>query len=40
MEEQNDKPPVFKTWGSWYFLLLIFLILQIVLFVYFTKYFA
>ncbi len=40
MQEQNDKPPVFKTWAAWYMLVLIFLVLQIVLFIYFTKYFS
>lgn len=40
MQEQNDKPPVFKTWRAWYALVLIFLVLQIALFIYFTKYFS
>lgn len=40
MQEKDEKPPVFKTWSAWYGLIFIFLVLQIVLFVYFTKYFS
>jgi len=36
----EDKPPLFKSWTSWYYLVVGFLILQIVLFAMFTKYFA
>lgn len=40
MSEEGNKPPVFKTWSAWYWLVVIFLVLQIVLFMYFTKYFS
>ncbi len=36
----EEKPPLFKSWTSWYYLVIVFLILQIVLFAMFTKYFA
>ncbi len=36
----EDKPPLFKNWTSWYYLVIGFLILQIVLFAMFTNYFA
>ena len=41
MKEANpDKSPVFKSWNGWYVLVIGFLIAQIVLFYFFTKYFA
>ncbi len=40
MEEHNDKPPVFRSWAAWYWLVALFLIVQIVLFVFFTNYFS
>jgi hypothetical protein len=36
----EDKPPLFKRWTSWYYLVIGFLIFQILLFAMFTKYFA
>jgi hypothetical protein len=36
----NDKVPVFKKWEHWYLLVIGFLLLQVVLFYMFTKYFA
>jgi hypothetical protein len=35
-----DKPPIFKSWNGWYITVLIFLLLQIMLFQLFTKYFS
>jgi hypothetical protein len=39
MNEQ-EKVPVFKKWSHWYMLVIGFLILLIILFYLFTKYFA
>lgn len=36
----NDKVPLFKKWGRWYLLVIAFLVLLIVLFYFFTKYFS
>jgi hypothetical protein len=36
----EDKPPLFKNWTGWYYLVIGFLILQIVLFAIFTNHFA
>ncbi|MGZ3956786.1 MAG: hypothetical protein ACXVBT_02815 [Flavisolibacter sp.] len=40
MEPQKDKPPIFKTWTSWYVLVIGFLAILILLFYLFTKTFA
>jgi len=40
MDDQKDKVPFFKTWTSWYVLVVGFLILLIVLFYWLTKTFA
>lgn len=37
---EPDKVPVFKKWSRWYLLVIGFLMLQIILFFLFTKYFA
>ena len=39
-DDQKDKAPFFKSWNYWYVLVIIFLIVQIVLFYLFTKTFA
>ena len=36
----NDKAPFFRGWNGWYILLILFLLLQIVLFYFITKRFA
>jgi hypothetical protein len=36
----NDKAPLFKNWNRWYFLVIAFLLLLILLFYLFTKYFG
>jgi hypothetical protein len=36
----NDKPPLFKNWTSWYVLVILFLVLLIFLFNLFTKKFS
>jgi Mg2+ and Co2+ transporter CorA len=36
----NEKVPVFRKWSHWYALVIIFLVLLVVLFYFFTKYFA
>jgi len=38
--QDNDKAPFFKNWNYWYVLLVVFLVVVIVLFSLFTKYFA
>jgi len=40
MNTEKDKIPVFKTWNQWYWFVIIFLILLIILFNFFTKYFS
>jgi len=40
MNIDNDKIPVFKTWNRWYWFVILFLILLIILFNLFTKYFS
>ena len=39
MQENEEKPPVFSHWRSWYAVVVLLLILQIILFAIFTKYF-
>jgi len=39
-QEENDKAPLFKNWSRWYLLVIAFLVLLIVLFYFFTKYFS
>lgn len=36
----NEKIPQFKTWRKWYFFVIGVLLLLIILFTWFTKYFA
>ncbi len=36
----NEKIPLFKTWRKWYFFVIGVLMLLIILFTWFTKYFA
>lgn len=36
----NDKAPLFKSWGSWYVFIIVFLVIQIILFYLFTKRFS
>jgi hypothetical protein len=36
----DDKIPLFKKWSSWYALVIGFLVLLIIFFYLFTKYFA
>ena len=40
MQETDERPPVFKSWKGWYATLVVVLIAQIILFIYFTKYFS
>jgi hypothetical protein len=41
MEEQdNDRSPLFPKWSYWYALVIGFLLLLIIFFSFFTKYFA
>lgn len=39
-EQQNDKVPFFKSWNQWYLFVIFFLVLLIVFFYLFTKYFS
>jgi hypothetical protein len=36
----KEKSPLFKSWNYWYGLVIIFLIILIIFFNYFTKYFS
>jgi hypothetical protein len=38
--EQEDKPPLFPKWSYWYALVIGFLVLLMLFFTFFTKYFA
>ncbi|HVY76366.1 MAG TPA: hypothetical protein VG890_16165 [Puia sp.] len=38
--QPEEKPPVFKTWTSWYVLVIAFLLLLIISFYFFTKHFS
>ncbi len=42
MTDNNDKeqPPLFRTWKGWYWLVVIFLAIEIVLFYFFTNHFS
>ncbi|MGV3528856.1 MAG: hypothetical protein ACO1OO_08170 [Flavisolibacter sp.] len=40
MHHENDKPPLFKAWTTWYVLLLAFLLVLILVFYYITKTFS
>ncbi|MFT3701841.1 MAG: hypothetical protein QM802_05715 [Agriterribacter sp.] len=40
MQQPDERPPLFKNWNAWYFVVVAGLVLQIVLFIYFTKYFS
>lgn len=37
---QDDKPPLFPKWSYWYALVIGFLVLLMLFFTFFTKYFA
>jgi len=39
-EQPNERPPVFKSWIAWYLIVAGVLVLLIILFIYFTKYFS
>lgn len=36
----DDKAPLFKTWKGWYWLVLGLLVVEILLFTFFTHYFS
>ena len=36
----DEKPPFFKSWSTWYLIVIGFLILLIILFFLFTKHFS
>lgn len=36
----NDKAPLFKSWNGWYLFVILFLVVLIILFYFFTKRFA
>lgn len=40
MSMDNDKAPLFKSWRQWYFIVIAFLVLLIIFFNFFTKYFS
>jgi hypothetical protein len=39
-DQDNEKIPVFKKWSQWYAFLILFLVMLIILFYFFTKYFS
>lgn len=38
--KDNDRPPLFKSWNTWYILVIGFLILLIILFSLFTRLYS
>lgn len=38
-EEQEEKPPVFSRWSAWYWLLMIVLAVQILIYLFITNSF-
>jgi len=40
MEEQEEQPPLFKKWSTWYTLVIGFLVLLILFFYFLTKHFS
>lgn len=40
MDINNEKPPVFKRWSGWYWLVMSFLLVQIVIYFLITNSFA
>jgi len=40
MQNENDKIPLFKSWRQWYAFVIGVLIVLVILFYFFTKYFA
>jgi len=40
MEEQEEQSPLFKKWGTWYRLVIGFLVLLILFFYFLTKHFS
>jgi hypothetical protein len=40
MQENDEKIPLFKTWGQWYIFVIVFLVLLIIFFSLFTKTFS
>lgn len=40
MEKPNERPPVFKSWSGWYILVIGVLVILILLFNSFTKFFS
>ncbi|HRP31984.1 MAG TPA: hypothetical protein PKV73_08835 [Agriterribacter sp.] len=40
MHEPDERPPLFKGWNTWYLTVAGMLVLMIILFHYFTKYFS
>lgn len=40
MEKEKENIPFFKTWKGWYLFVIFFLVLLIILFYGFTKYFS
>ncbi|MEJ7739540.1 MAG: hypothetical protein WKF97_19120 [Chitinophagaceae bacterium] len=39
-DESNERIPLFRSWNHWYAFIIIFLVALIILFSFFTKYFA
>lgn len=40
MKQDNDKAPLFKSWNTWYILVIVFLVVLVILFYFLTKIFA
>jgi len=39
-EQDNNKAPLFRSWSGWYTSVVLFLVVLIILFALFTKYFS
>ncbi len=39
-KENDDKVPLFRSWNSWYWLVIGFLVALIIFFYFFTKHFS
>lgn len=38
--EEIEKPPLFNKWRSWYYLVLVVMLIQVIFYFFLTRYFA
>ncbi len=38
--DEIEKPPVFEKWSSWYYLVMIVMVVQVMFYFFLTRYFA